>query len=127
MAANGPTAAELLEAAREFLSTEAMTAIAAEDIRFKLRVALNVLSLVERELRQGPANEARERTRLQALLGSREESVERLNVELCRRIREGQFDDRLAELLPCLQASTLDKLAIDNPRYSTYRFLRGRE
>lgn len=127
MAANRPTAAELLEAAREFLEAEAMDAIAADDVKFKLRIAINVLKLIERELLLGPGNEARELGQLQALLGRADESLERLNAGLCDRIRAGEFDDGLQQLLPCLQESTLDKLAIDNPRYSTYGALRGRE
>jgi len=125
MVANRPTAAELIEAAAEFLAGEAMDAIAADNVKFKLRIALNVLKLVERELRQGPEHEVRDRDRLQLLLGSHEASVDRLNADLCRRIREGQFDHRLSDLLPCLQQSTLEKLAIDNPRYSTYLALQS--
>jgi len=127
MAANRPTAAELLEAATEFLECEAMDAIAADNVKFKLRVAINVLRLIERELLCGPDNDARELDRLQALLGRTDGSLEYLNAELCERIRAGEFDDRLQQLLPCLEQSTLDKLAIDNPRYSTYGVLRGRD
>lgn len=127
MAANRPTAAELLEAAREFLEGEAMDAIAADNVKFKLRVAVNVLRLIERELLCGPGNDTRELSRLQALLDRADADLEHLNAELCERIRTGEFDDRLQQLLPSLQQSTLDKLAIDNPRYSTYVALRGRE
>lgn len=126
MASNRPTTAELLTAVREFLDEEAMEAIAAGNVRFKLRVALNVLKLVEREVELGPRYQREEIHSLQALLASDEPSLTALNAELCDRIRRGDYDaegDERHALLGHLQSATLHKLAIDNPTYSTFRGL----
>jgi hypothetical protein len=62
-----PTAAEALDAISELLRDELLPDIGAEH-RFQLRVAVNLLGVVERELREGPALERAERERLIALL-----------------------------------------------------------
>ncbi len=48
-----PSAAELLESVREFLERDVMTTVAGR-VHFHTRVAMNVLSMVERQLRAAP-------------------------------------------------------------------------
>ena len=48
-----PTSAELVEAVREFLERDVMTATEGR-VQFHTRVAINVLNMVERELKMGP-------------------------------------------------------------------------
>lgn len=123
MARNRPTDAELIEAVSEFLETEVAPGIERSDVRFRLRVALNVLGIVSRECRSGATHDERERVALQALLASDEANLDELNKDLCERVRRGDLDAHHDELVDVLTRITLDKLSIDNPRYSTYKDL----
>jgi hypothetical protein len=106
---DAPTTAELVEAVREWLERDVMTATEGR-LQFHARVAVNVLAMVERELALGAEQEARHRARL-AALGVADDT------ELAARIRAGDFDDRYAEVRDAVWASVRDKLAVANPRY----------
>jgi len=121
MARNRPTDAELIEAVKEFLATEVEPEIGKSDVKFRLRVAMNVLGIVSRECLSGSAHDANERAVLQALLDSEKTDLDELNEAMCEQVRRGDFDDRHDELVDALTRVTLDKLSIDNPRYSTYK------
>ena len=123
MAANHPTAAELLEAVRAFLGEEIQPALTDQSLSFKLRIALNVLKIVERELRLEPQFAKQELSSLRNLLDREEGSPEELNADLCERISRGDFDRDDGALLEWLERAALNKLAIDNPNYSTYQRL----
>lgn len=73
---NRPTAAELIEAVREFL--EPLAPELSGRAAFLARVAGNVLSMVERELALAPEASAAEHARLTALLGQ-DGTLEALN------------------------------------------------
>jgi aminoglycoside phosphotransferase (APT) family kinase protein len=108
-----PTAIELLEAAREFVTDEAMPAARASGaVQFHSRVAANVLSIVERQLRLGPAQSVRHRAALDAL------GVGHI-AELAVGVRAGAWDDCGQQLRPALAALARDKLAIAEPRHLT--------
>ena len=124
MARNRPTDAELLDAVVEFLATKVEPEVSTPDVRFRLRVAMNVLGIVRRECQLGAAHDARERDALAQLLGASAVGLDELNRLLCRRLRQGDFDGRLGEVLPVLTSITMDKLSIDNPRFSTYMALK---
>lgn len=126
MARNRPTAAELVEAVTEFLATELDSEVTTPDVKFKLRVARNVLDIVARECRHGLDHDRHELSALQDLLDEESADLSQLNQVLCERLRHGEFDTRLEELLPVLTKITMDKLSIDNPRYSTFRELKQR-
>lgn len=83
---------------------------------FLARVAVNVLSVVERELTQGPGAEARAVEAMRALLG-REGDFDALNAELCDRVRSGELTVETPGLLAALGAMARDQLAIDQPKY----------
>ena len=104
-----PTAAELLDAARGFLSETVMGATEGH-VSFHARVAANVLGIAERQLLLGPAQEERFRS---GLAGLGAPSVH----ELCRAIRTGAFDDRQDELWRFLASSVRDRLSVANPRH----------
>ena len=106
-----PSAAELLEAVREWLERDVMAATEGR-LQFHTRVAVNVLAIVERELALGPAQADAHRARL-ASLGVQSEA------ELAARIRSGELDDRAAEVRAVVLATVVDKLAVANPRYLT--------
>lgn len=115
MAQDRPTAAELLEAVREFLEAEVTPGLAGHT-GFHARVALNVIAMVERELTLGPDLDRAEAERLRALLDA-EGDLAQLNAELARRLRAGELDHRREEVVAHLRISARAKLAIANPRY----------
>ena len=104
-----PTAAEMVAAVRDWLALD----VAGRDAppnRFHLRVAANMLDIVQRELvladEQGAAHAER---------------LERLGVaddrELAEAIRTGRLDYRDETLRELVWESVRDKLAVANPRY----------
>ncbi len=120
MAMDRPHVNELLEAVQEFLTDKITPQLSGFDA-FQMRIINNVLDIARREVAHFPACAKAETTRLQALLDSDSDDLDALNRKLCTKIRKGgtALDD--PQLLAHLWASTLDKVAIDQPRYATYR------
>lgn len=114
-----PSTAELVGAVEDFLRNVAMKQLEGH-AQFHARVSANALAIVKRELELGPAQDAAELHRLRELLGE-DGPLETLNRALCRRIREGELGLDDEGLIAHLWATTLDKVAIDQPRYSGYR------
>ena len=108
---DAPSAAQLLEAVREFLERDVMTATEGR-VQFHTRVAVNVLAMVQRELEQGPAQAEAHRAAL-ARLGVNDEA------ELAAAIRAGSLDERRAEVVEVLRQTVAAKLDVANPRYRT--------
>jgi hypothetical protein len=104
-----PTAAELVEAVREFLEGSVMPAVEGR-VRFHTRVAVNALGMVERELALGP-EQAEAHARRLAALGVADEA------DLAAAIRTGRFDDRYHEVKAAVWATVKDKLRVANPKY----------
>ncbi len=105
-----PSAAELVEAVREFLEGDVMAATDGR-VRFHARVAANVLAMVERELAEGSAQAAGHARRL-ASLGVGDDA------ELAAAIRTGALDDRATEVRSAVAAAVADKLAVANPGHA---------
>ena len=107
-----PDAGELLDAAIAFLTDVLAPAVPAEHA-FHLRVALNALGMVRRELEAGGDDEAAHRSRLGAL-GYADDA------ELAVALRAGEVP---AELMPavraCLLADAEARLRVANPRFVT--------
>ncbi|MEE2673409.1 MAG: DUF6285 domain-containing protein [Myxococcota bacterium] len=114
-----PTTTELVTAVREFLEEHALPNLEGRNA-FHARIAANALDIVARQLELGPDAEVAEQERLGALLGI-QGSLDELNRELCRRIRSGDLAIDDGGLVSHLRATTLDKLAVDQPKYSGYR------
>lgn len=105
-----PSAAQLLEAVREFLERDVMGATEGR-VMFHTRVSVNVLAMVERELALGAAQAAAHTRRLEALgMGS--------DAELSAAVRSGAMDARMAEVRASVRADVADKLAVANPRHA---------
>lgn len=120
-----PAIRELVAIVREFLERQAMPALEGR-VAFHARVAANALGIVERELEQGAAADEAERERLRGLLGT-DGPLDALNRELCRRLRSGDLTPETQGLVDHLRATTLAKLAVDQPRYSGYRRALGED
>ena len=106
---DAPSVAELVEAVREFLETDVAAATEGQ-VRFHARVAVNVLRMVERELRLGPAQAEAHARRLRAL-GVTDE------VGLARAIRDGSLDDRMPGVIAAVRDTVRDKLEVANPAH----------
>lgn len=122
-----PTAAELVEAARQHLEMNVIPAV--KDLNHKLYfqtlVAVNVLRIVEREMALSTTHEKAEWERLDVLLGEREQPHSRegweaglaqRNAALCASIRTGHHDTDAA-LLAHLMATVEAQLEVANPKY----------
>ena len=93
-----PTAAELIEAVSEFLSTEVLPSATDHRLKFRTLVALNALAIAQRELEASNS----------LLLGTEERR------DLAERIRARDVDDGMLQLL---KEHVAAKLRISNPAY----------
>lgn len=119
-----PTPIELTKAVADFLRND-ITPLISGHQAFKLRVAINILDLVTRQLTREEGSDAKEVERLRALLGI-EGSVTDLNRALAERIAKGEVDLATPGLAEHLWATTMDKLAVDQPNYVSYKRELGR-
>jgi hypothetical protein len=104
-----PAAGQLTEAVREFL--ESLAGDIPPERAFHLRVAVNALRVVERELASAAEAEAGHQQRMASLgvLGER---------DLARSIRAGQFPQaRQAEILAGVLADVEARLQANSPDY----------
>lgn len=114
-----PTPIELTKAVADFLRND-ITPLISGHQAFKLRVAVNILDLVTRQMTLEAGNDAKEVERLRTLLGA-EGSVAELNHVLAERIAKGEVDLATPGLAEHLWATTMDKLAVDQPNYASYK------
>jgi aminoglycoside phosphotransferase (APT) family kinase protein len=104
-----PTAAELVDAVREYIETGVMEG-SDGGARFTGRIARNVLATVERELQLGPALAAAHAGRLGAL-GFADDG------QLAAAVRAGTYDGRWIEVAGVLASAARDQLLVANPAY----------
>ena len=105
-----PTAAELVEAVHEFLEGTLSAEVGSEHA-FHLKVAINALGMVARELRQPAGAEADHADRLAALGVSSD-------AELAGLIRGGSVgSEELARIHRAVLADVEARLAISNPSF----------
>lgn len=119
-----PSFAELLDAVREFLETEVAPQQSDHRARFRTLVAINALTILQRELDREAQLVHDEAARVAALLGREVDIpddpedlralVGELNAELARRIRAGDVPEGTLEHLRRVGAA---KLAVASPRY----------
>ena len=114
-----PRPAEILKAISVFLRGPASRE-SGQHIAFQLRVCANAAEIAQRQLDLAPAEEAAEVARLRALLAI-DGDLPALNRELSKRIREDAITLETPGLSEHLWATTLAKLAVDQPTYSGYR------
>jgi hypothetical protein len=114
-----PTPTELIKAVADFLRNE-IAPDASGHTAFKLRVSLNALDLVARQLALEAGSDAAELARLTKLLGM-QGSLSELNRALAERIANGEAGLQTPGLAEHLWQTTLDKLAVDQPNYAAYR------
>lgn len=93
-----PTAAELVEATREFLEREVLSAAGDERLRFRTRVAINALGIAQRELESEDDDPLSPQQ----------------TAELAHRIRAGDVPE---DALALLKRHVAAKLRVASPRY----------
>jgi Domain of unknown function (DUF6285) len=120
-----PTPTELTKAVADFLRNDIMPAITGHSA-FKLRVGINALDLVTRQLSLEQGGDAAEAARLAKLLGMQGPLIE-LNRVLADKIAKGEVDLQTPGLSEHLWQTTMDKLAVDQPNYASYKRELGRE
>jgi hypothetical protein len=114
-----PTPEELIKAVADFLRNDIAPLITGHHA-FKLRVSINALDLVGRQLKLEQGSNAAEAARLSEILGMRG-SLPELNRVLAERIASGEVDLQTPEVAEHLWRTTMDKLAVDQPNYGSYR------
>jgi len=114
-----PTPIELTKAVADFLRNDIAPMISGHHA-FKLRVAINALDLVTRQLTLQAGGDEAEAGRLKQLLGV-DGSLHDLNRALAGKIAKGEVDLRTPGLAEHLWQTTMDKLAVDQPNYGSYR------
>ena len=103
-----PTASELIESVVEFLEKDVAGALSGRP-RFHLRVAVNALNIVRRQLERSD-DDMRLHAAALASLGVRSE------VELASAIRRGDLDDSY-RLRGVLRTLVTARLRVNNPTY----------
>ena len=119
-----PTPTELTKAVADFLRSDIAPTLSGHNA-FKLRVAINMLELVTRQLRLEAGSDAAEAERLKRLLGI-DGTLFELNRALAEKIANGEMDLATPGLVDHLWQTTMAKLAIDQPGYASYKRELGR-
>ena len=114
-----PAPSELTKAVADFLRNDIAPLVSGHSA-FKLRVAINALDLVTRQLTLEQGDNVEESARLAALLGTQGSLLD-LNRSLAERIAAGELDLNTPGLAAHLWQTTMDKLAVDQPNYAAYR------
>jgi len=114
-----PTSIELTKAVADFLRDDIAPMISGHHA-FKLRVAINMLDLITRQLTQQQGSDTEEAARLRALLGI-DGTLFDLNCALADKIAKGEVDLATPGLAEHLWQTTMAKLAVDQPSYASYR------
>lgn len=114
-----PKPTELIKAVADFLRNEIAPQINGHNA-FKLRVGINALDLVTRQLTLAGGSDAAEAERLKQLLGE-EGALFDLNRALSEKIAKGEVDLNTPGLAEHLWQTTMDKLAVDQPNYASYK------
>ena len=114
-----PRPETLLAAVAAFLRAEIAPHIKGA-ANFQLRIAINALELVARQLVLAPGSDAAELQSLEGLL-RRTGTLDELNAALCRAITDGSAKPESRELRRHLWSTTMAKLAVDQPSYATYK------
>ncbi|MDB5618866.1 MAG: hypothetical protein JWQ24_3104 [Tardiphaga sp.] len=114
-----PTPIELTRAVADFLRADIAPQITGHTA-FKLRVAINALDLVTRQLSLQGDSDTAELHGLTMLLGV-QGTLKGLNADLAERIAQGDVDLSVPGVKDHLWQTTLAKLAIDQPNYAAYK------
>ena len=116
-----PDATELLADVAALLDDEVLGAVSGP-LQHRVRVAANLVRIVEREVRLGGANDAAERARLVELLGPSDSDLIELRRQLAARLDDPTpFDASMsAAIHAALLATVRADVAISKPGYDAW-------
>ncbi len=113
-----PTSSELIKAVIDFLETKIKDELPPH-LAFKLRITNNVLGMVQREIDKGEQLSEEVIKAMSAIIKSEDLTTKELS-NLIKNEELDLSDEGLKDLLVLLSKN---KIAIDNPNYSTYKKL----
>ena len=113
-----PTSSELIKAVMDFLDTKIKDELPPH-LAFKLRITNNVLGMVRREIDQGETLHKEVYDAMKNLINSDELSTKSFS----NLIKNGKIDLKNRDLEDLLVLLSKNKIAVDNPNYSTYKKL----
>ena len=113
-----PTSIDLLVAISHFLDTKIKSEVPPH-LAFKLRIVENVLNIVIREIEKGDELSKEVINLLQGLIESDTPSIE----TLASMIKDEKIDLEDQDLKDLLVTLSKNKIAVDNPNYSTFKKL----
>ena len=113
-----PTSIDLLAAISHFLDTKIKSEVPPH-LAFKLRIVENVLNIVIREIEKGDELSKEVINLLQSLIESETPSIETLALL----IKDEKIDLEDQSLKDLLVTLSKNKIAVDNPNYSTFKKL----
>jgi len=114
-----PTIIELLDSVRIFLLKDIQDGLP-DHLKFKTKIAINVLGIVTRELKNGKELSSEVLEKIGPLLNNSEEpSIH----NLAKEIQNGSLDLTNETLKEILIQLSKNKVSVDNPNYSTYKKL----
>ncbi|MBW2939810.1 DUF6285 domain-containing protein [Zhongshania aquimaris] len=119
MPVNKPNISQLCDALQSFLETELAPAVSDSALKYKLKIAGNVLGIIARESELGEEFKRLESDQLNTLLGD-DGSEGNQNQRLIKLINSADILSQEDDILAALERITLAKMAIDNPRYASY-------
>ena len=121
-----PDARSLVSSVQQFLESEVLPVTTDQRLRFRVRIAANVLAIVERELELGRELEDAELRRLRALMGKaggmsigdEKSQLLELNEELARRILDKEIEAQPGSAVwQHLRRTVVEALTVANPGY----------
>lgn len=115
-----PRPEELLGTIAKFLRDEVVPQLTGATA-FHARVAANAIDLVSRQIALEDAIDREENDRLVILMGQGGDTAE-LSRLLCTRLRAGQGEADIPGLMDHLWATTLAKIAVDQPGYASIAY-----
>jgi ferritin len=115
---NPPSKEELITSIIKFLEDDVIHELKGQK-RFHAHVAKNSLSVILREIQLEESNNKSEKERLEKILKTND-SIKKMNKLLCQNIDNEQIDISDNHLIDHLFKTTMEKLSIDQPSYSSF-------
>ena len=115
---NPPSKEDLIVSIIEFLENDIIQELKGQK-RFHAHVAKNSLNIVLRQLKLEEVSSKKEKDRLSKILKT-DKTIKEMNKILCSKIDNNNIDIDNNELIDHLFKTTMEKLEIDQPNYSSF-------
>ena len=115
---NPPSKEDLIVSIIEFLENDVIQELKGQK-RFHAHVAKNSLNIVLRQLKLEEVSSEKEKDRLSKILKT-DKTIKEMNKILCSKIDNNNIDIDNNELIDHLFKTTMEKLEIDLPNYSSF-------